>query len=99
MCSNRLKLNFTRDSNQDILGQVLGLIIAQLGRQNPVVKGLAAMQVGLEHFLCVIFSNSLTDRILSKTPSKSAVRPYSSSSRQARTVHGRPITRSTAYTV
>ncbi|KAF8165694.1 hypothetical protein B0H34DRAFT_690087 [Crassisporium funariophilum] len=34
-----------KTENQDILGQVLCLLIAQLGRQNPVVKGLACMQI------------------------------------------------------
>lgn len=36
-----------RTSNPDVLGQVLCLLIAQLGRQNPVVKGAACMNVRL----------------------------------------------------
>ncbi|KAF9534591.1 hypothetical protein CPB83DRAFT_754578 [Crepidotus variabilis] len=34
-----------RRSSYDTLGQVLGLIIAQLGRQNPVIRGSACMQI------------------------------------------------------
>jgi hypothetical protein len=29
----------------EVLGEVLGLLIAQLGKQNPVLKGCAYMQV------------------------------------------------------
>lgn len=36
---------FVRTNNTDILGQVLCLLIAQLGRPNPVIKGSAYAQV------------------------------------------------------
>lgn len=41
----RLHLNRHRTKHPEVLGQVSCFLVAQLGHRNPVIKGIASMQV------------------------------------------------------
>lgn len=76
-----------RTSNPDVLGQVLCLLIAQLGRQNPVIKGAACMNVRPSSSHRISFVKVRADSISSKILSESSIFPHSSIYGPNRAVH------------